>query len=196
MFSAAGCLASAICVSVYSIACICQAFSLPRHVRTNVHVINQEGPCRFVVTVVLCCLVSCRVSLRGQSAPNASTYSAIFSPCSIIRATRRRSWPDRRSSGTRNTFILQQANIFFRKQFNSRFAAFVDLEFTNTYASTRKWGTFRLEEAWVRYQTSEEFSIKAGLLVPVFNNLNEIKNRMPLLPYITRPFVYEAAAKV
>jgi hypothetical protein len=98
-------------------------------------------------------------------------------------------------SGTRNTFILQQANIFFRKEFTPRLSAFVSLEFTNTYASTRNWGTFRLEEAWVRYQTSEEFSVKAGLLVPVFNNLNQIKNRMPLLPYITRPFVYEAAAE-
>ena len=99
------------------------------------------------------------------------------------------------ASSVRNTFILQQANIFFRKEFNARFSAFVDLEFTNTYASTRNWGTFRLEEAWARYRVSEALNIKAGLLVPTFNNLNEIKNRMPLLPYITRPFVYEAAAE-
>jgi hypothetical protein len=98
-------------------------------------------------------------------------------------------------TGSRNTFILQQANIFFRKQFDPHFTAFVSLEFTNTYASTRKWGTFRIEEGWVRYEPYESFSVKAGLLVPVFNNLNEIKNRMPLLPYITRPFIYEAAAE-
>ncbi len=30
-------------------------------------------------------------------------------------------------------------------------------------------------------------------MVPTFNNLNEIKNRTPLLPYIFRPFVYEAS---
>jgi hypothetical protein len=98
-------------------------------------------------------------------------------------------------TGSRNTFLLQQANIFFRKQFDPRFTAFVSLEFTNTYASTRKWGTFRIEEGWVRYEPFESFSVKAGLLVPVFNNLNEIKNRTPLLPYITRPFIYEAAAE-
>lgn len=42
------------------------------------------------------------------------------------------------------------------------------------------------------YEPSEHFGIRGGLLVPVFNNLNEIKNRMPLLPYIARPLVYEA----
>ncbi len=99
------------------------------------------------------------------------------------------------SSVTRNTFILQQANVFFRKQFGSQFTSFVNLEFTNSYFSSRGWGTFRVEEGWVRYEPSDCFSVKAGLLVPTFNNLNEIKNRMPLLPYIIRPVVYEAAAE-
>ena len=30
-----------------------------------------------------------------------------------------------------------------------------------------------------------------GLHVPIFNHLNEIKNRTPLLPYVIRPLVYE-----
>jgi hypothetical protein len=98
-------------------------------------------------------------------------------------------------TSTRNTFILQQANIFLRKQFDPKFAAFINVEFTNTFSTSRQWGTFRLEEAWARYEPSKLFSLKAGLLIPVFNNLNEIKNRMPLLPYITRPFVYEASAE-
>lgn len=98
-------------------------------------------------------------------------------------------------TSTRNTFILQQANIFLRKQFDPKFAAFLNIEFTNTFSSSRDWGSFRLEEAWMRYEPSKIFSVKAGLLIPVFNNLNEIKNRMPLLPFITRPFVYEAAAE-
>jgi hypothetical protein len=95
----------------------------------------------------------------------------------------------------RNTFILQQANVFFRKQFDPHFSSFLNIEFTNSYSSSRGWGSIRVEEAWVRYEPAEYLSIKAGLLVPVFNNLNEIKNRMPLLPYITRPIVYEAAAE-
>jgi hypothetical protein len=147
------------------------------------------------VTIILCFLAFLPDLTRGQSATDAldvfGYFQSVFDHSGEQTSIRGRAT----TSGTRNTFMLQQANIFFRKQFNSRFAAFVDLEFTNTYASTRKWGTFRLEEAWVRYQTSEEFSIKAGLLVPAFNNLNEIKNRTPILPYITRPFVYEAAAE-
>jgi hypothetical protein len=34
--------------------------------------------------------------------------------------------------------------------------------------------------------------VKAGLLIPTFNNLNEIKNRSPLLPYVFRPLAYES----
>ncbi len=98
-------------------------------------------------------------------------------------------------STQKNTFMLQQANIFLRKEFTSKVTSFVNLEFTNSYSSAQGWGTFRIEEGWVWYEPVEAFSIKAGLLVPVFNNLNEIKNRMPLLPYIIRPIVYEAAAE-
>jgi hypothetical protein len=32
-----------------------------------------------------------------------------------------------------------------------------------------------------------------GLQIPIFNNLNEIKNRTPLLPYIIRPLAYETS---
>ncbi len=35
--------------------------------------------------------------------------------------------------------------------------------------------------------------MKLGLLIPIFNNLNEIKNRTPLLPYIIRPLAYETS---
>jgi len=35
--------------------------------------------------------------------------------------------------------------------------------------------------------------LKLGLLIPIFNNLNEIKNRTPLLPYIIRPLAYETS---
>jgi hypothetical protein len=94
----------------------------------------------------------------------------------------------------RNTFILQQANLFFRRQFGSQFTSFVNLEFTQSYSSSRGWGSFRVEEAWMRYEVSRSFSVKAGLLIPVFNNLNEVKNRMPLMPYIVRPVVYESVA--
>ena len=94
--------------------------------------------------------------------------------------------PDRMSS-----FSVQQLNAFLAKEFNPTFSAFVGAELTNTFSTQDGWGTLRLEEAWVRYNRSSALNVKAGLLVPSFNNLNEIKNRTPLLPYVFRPFAYE-----
>jgi hypothetical protein len=86
----------------------------------------------------------------------------------------------------------QQLNVFLRKELSSSFTAWVNLEFVNSYSSDKSWGTFNLEEAWMNYQYSDAFNVKAGLLIPKFNHLNDIKNRMPILPYITRPLIYES----
>jgi hypothetical protein len=94
----------------------------------------------------------------------------------------------------RNTFLLQQLNVLGAKRFNVSFSCFVNLEITNSFSSDRNWGTFNLEEAWLKYEFSDALNVKAGLLIPMFNNLHEIKNRTPLLPYIVRPLVYEATA--
>jgi hypothetical protein len=94
----------------------------------------------------------------------------------------------------KNTFLLQQLNLMAVKRFNPSFTAFINLEMTNSYSSDLNWGSFNLEEAWLKYECSDAFNIKAGLLIPTFNNLNEIKNKTPLLPYILRPLVYEDAA--
>lgn len=86
----------------------------------------------------------------------------------------------------------QQMNLFLRKELSSSFTAWVNLEFVNSFASDKTWGSFSLEEAWMNYQYNDAFNVKAGLLIPRFNHLNEIKNRMPILPYITRPLIYES----
>jgi hypothetical protein len=91
----------------------------------------------------------------------------------------------------RNVFTLQQVNLFLSKDFGSRFSAFVNLEFTDNFASNLGWGSLSLQEAFVRYEGSEYFNVKAGLFLPQFNNLYEIYNRLPLLPYVFRPFIYE-----
>jgi hypothetical protein len=91
----------------------------------------------------------------------------------------------------RNVFTLQQVNLFLSKDFGSKFSAFVNLEFTDNYSSNLGWGSLSLQEAFVRYEGSEYFNIKAGLFLPQFNNLYEIYNRLPLLPYVFRPFIYE-----
>jgi hypothetical protein len=94
--------------------------------------------------------------------------------------------------GTLNSFWFQQMNVFLSKDINDYFSTFVNLEFTNSYSSEKNWGALDIEEAWIRYSKSNLFSVKAGILIPNFNNLNEIKNRTILLPYIFRPFVYES----
>lgn len=92
-----------------------------------------------------------------------------------------------------NSFVLQQMNLMLMKEFTPEFSSFVNFEVTNSYASDLAWGSFSVSEAWVRYELSDHFNIKAGLLIPAFNNLNEIKNRTPLLPYIIRPLIYESS---
>jgi hypothetical protein len=92
-----------------------------------------------------------------------------------------------------NSFGLQQLNLFFQKDLSQNWTAFVNFEALNTFSSSRRWGALNLEEAWVKYSPNMKFNLKLGLQIPSFNNLNEIKNRTPLLPYIIRPLVYETS---
>jgi len=98
-----------------------------------------------------------------------------------------------RNSGTetRNTFALQQMDLFFRKEIGDELTAFVDLEFQLNYSSEKQWGSMSIQEAWLNYHISDAANLKLGLLFPSFNHLNEIKNRLALLPYLFRPLVYE-----
>jgi hypothetical protein len=99
-----------------------------------------------------------------------------------------------KKSGTTSTsFIMQQLNLFLQKDLAKNWTAFINFELVNSFSSNRQWGAYNLEEAWTRFRLSKEFNFKLGLQIPIFNNLNEIKNRTPLLPYITRPLVYETS---
>jgi hypothetical protein len=100
---------------------------------------------------------------------------------------------DLRTGTKLNSFTLQQLNLILEKELWQRWNTFVNFEFTNSYSSFDNWGSFSLEEAWVRYRQSRYFRLKVGLLIPRFNSLNVIKNRTPLLPYIIRPLVYETS---
>jgi len=92
-----------------------------------------------------------------------------------------------------NSFSIQQMNLFVQKDLAKDWTTLVDFEFLNTYSSSQLWGSFNLEEAWVRYRGGKGFNLKIGLQIPIFNNLNEINNRTPLLPYIVRPLAYETS---
>jgi hypothetical protein len=98
---------------------------------------------------------------------------------------------DYKFSEARNTFAIQQLDFFFNKEIDESCTAFIDLEFQLNYSSENRWGSLSLQEAWLNYHYSDELNIKAGLLYPAFNHLNEIKNRLGLLPYVFRPLVYE-----
>ncbi len=89
------------------------------------------------------------------------------------------------------SFFLQQANGFLNKPLSDKANAFLNVELTNSFSSSENWGSFSLEEAWVKYQFSDAVRVRGGLLIPTFNNLNTIKNRTPLLPYLFRPAIYE-----
>ncbi len=91
-----------------------------------------------------------------------------------------------------NTFALHQLNLFFRKNIDNKTTFFLNLEATGSYSSQLNSGNFQIPEGWISHDFSEKFRIKAGLMVPKFNNLNEIKNRLPLFPYLIRPTIYEA----
>ncbi|MCB0300962.1 MAG: hypothetical protein KDE52_12980 [Calditrichaeota bacterium] len=73
----------------------------------------------------------------------------------------------------------QQTNIFLRHESNSKFTAWVNIEMLNNFNSAQKWGSIKLEEAWGRFEIASGTYIKAGKLIPAFNNFNEIKNRTP-----------------
>jgi hypothetical protein len=90
------------------------------------------------------------------------------------------------------TFLLQQADIMATKEFEDRFSVFLDLQFTNSYNSKLNWGSLNIEEGWVKYSYSQALNVKAGVIVPTFNAMLQVKSRTPLLPYIFRPFVYES----
>ena len=90
-----------------------------------------------------------------------------------------------------SSFLTQQMNVFFQKNFTPELSSFVNLEFTNSFSFQDTIGGFKIEEAWLKYSPSSLINIKAGKLIPRFNNFNEIKNRTILLPYIYRPIAYE-----
>lgn len=97
-----------------------------------------------------------------------------------------------------NTFLLQQANVFLQNDFAGNYGditAFINLQFQNSYHSSQKWGSFNLEEAWMKYSLSSAANFRIGLLIPEFNAFNQIKNKTPLHPYILRPVVYESTVE-
>lgn len=90
-----------------------------------------------------------------------------------------------------NSFAVQQLDIFFTKLFDDKYKVFIDLEMKLNYSSEQGWGNINLQEAWMSYSHNNYFEVKAGMMFPKFNYLNEYKNRLAILPYLFRPMIYE-----
>ncbi len=90
-----------------------------------------------------------------------------------------------------NSFALHQVNLFFQKPINDRTTFFLNLEASGSYSTKTPSGNFEIPEGWISFQVTDNLEIKTGLLLPKFNNLLEIKNRLPLFPYLVRPLMYE-----
>ncbi|MCR9132208.1 MAG: hypothetical protein NXI08_06530 [bacterium] len=89
------------------------------------------------------------------------------------------------------SFTLHQVNLFFQKPITERSMFFLSLEASGSYSTSVPSGNFQIPEGWISYRFSDQLEVKAGLLLPKFNNLTEIKNRLPLFPYLIRPVLYE-----
>jgi len=131
-------------------------------------------------------LLSISAGAYGQTGPSDVRVFGFFQPQFIHQ-----NGP--KGDGAYNSFSLQQLNLFFQKDLGKGLSSFVNIEAVNSFSTRDGWGSLRIEEAWVRYRTSRAFNLKAGLQIPIFNSFNEIKNRMPLIPYVIRPLVYESS---
>ena len=87
---------------------------------------------------------------------------------------------------------VNQLNLFFAKDLGNDFSGFINFEFLNNYSSDKGFGSFNLQEAYIKWDYRDFLKIKFGMLIPQFNSLFEIYNRTPLLPYIIRPKLYDA----
>ena len=86
----------------------------------------------------------------------------------FIHQTEYTATPPFNGESARNSFSVQQHNLFFRKDLDRNWRAFVNHKGFNSFSSSRRWGSLNLEEAWVRYCAN--------------SNLNEINNRTPCCP--------------
>lgn len=92
---------------------------------------------------------------------------------------------------TTTSFYLQQTNVFLANRFNRNSSAFINIEFVNNQDVAQGFGNLSLQEAWFDYNLTSDFSLKFGKLLPKFGALNDQRNRTPILPFATRPIIYE-----
>lgn len=86
---------------------------------------------------------------------------------------------------------VQEADLFLQSKITPSISALVNLQLTNNFSQDRSWGSFNMDEAWVKFSPYRALNIKVGKIVPMFNTFNQIKTKYPLIPYLLRPVIYE-----
>ena len=90
-----------------------------------------------------------------------------------------------------NFMGINQLNLMASSILTEDVSTYLNLEFTNNYSSSKGFGYFNLQEAFIRWDLKDEFKVAFGMLIPSFNSFYEIYNRFPFFPYIARPKMYE-----
>lgn len=145
----------------------------------------EFGPIRVVLVSFLLLSISSSVFAQGSESPIKlfgyfqTNYSQYYHPGD--------------DANDAKSFSMQQMNLFMQKDLGRDLTTFVNFELLNNYSSGRQWGSFSIEEAWIRYHASPLFNLRVGLQTPTFNYMNDIKNRTPLMPYVIRPLIYESS---
>ncbi len=147
-------------------------------------------PSRFTATALRGGVIVCFFLLLGFSEAHSQPKESPIQTFGYFQIAFRHDESNKREEQS-NSYSVQQLNLIFQKNFSRQWLAFINFELLNNFSSSRRWGSLDMDEAWISYRTNRQMTLKAGLHVPVFNNLNEIKNRTPLLPYIIRPLIYE-----
>ncbi|MDP2364537.1 MAG: hypothetical protein Q8M94_12310 [Ignavibacteria bacterium] len=86
---------------------------------------------------------------------------------------------------------ITQLNLLMSRSLGDELTAFINFELTNNFDSERGFGSFYLQEAYLRWNYKDYLNLKFGMVIPKFNNLYEIYNKTPLIPYLIRPKIYE-----
>ncbi len=98
---------------------------------------------------------------------------------------------DHNENISNNSFAVQQFDLMFTNEFEYNIKTFVDISFNWNYDSENDWGQLGIQEAWAQYSLGDELNFQFGQIIPRFNYNNELRNKLPLLPYIIRPVYYE-----
>jgi hypothetical protein len=147
---------------------------------------------RRLMTIVISAIVLLAVPLKAQGPVEVFGY--VQTSFTNFHNVWKQGPPDGEDNYRFNYMGVNQMNLFLAKDFGSDLSGRINLEFVNNYSSDKGFGTFNLQEAYLRWDYRDYLKVKFGMVIPQFNALYEIYNKTPLLPYIIRPKLYEANA--